>query len=61
MVDYKRQGVTMCPYLKNGNVCNFFDTYQEGYNWKTYCLTDKWTGCENFTRRSEEERRKKLV
>lgn len=51
----------MCPYLKNGTTCNFFGTSQAEYQKKTYCLSSNWAGCENYKKRSEEERRNKRV
>jgi len=52
----------MCPYLKYGNVCNFSDSTQSGYNHKTYCLgSGKYTSCPNYTNRTPQEKESKKV
>jgi len=53
----------MCPYFKaNYNICNFFDTYQDGYQKEHYCMSSgEWQRCANYDRRSPEEKIKYLL
>jgi hypothetical protein len=53
----------MCPYYDmNYKKCNFFGTTQEGYQKEHYCLdSSNWKGCENYTRRSIDEKLNKRL
>jgi len=48
----------VCPYYNTDyKNCNFFGTLQEGYQRENYCLSsDNWRRCENYTRRSFDEK-----
>jgi hypothetical protein len=48
----------VCPYYNTGvSTCNFFDTYQDGYQKENYCLSsDNWKRCANYEKRSDSER-----
>jgi len=47
-----------CPYYQTDyKKCNFFDTYQEGYQRDAYCLSDdNWKRCVNYSNRSYDEK-----
>jgi len=53
----------MCPYFQaEYKKCNFFDTYQEGYQVEHYCRsTDNWQHCANYEKRSLDEKISKRV
>ena len=50
--------MVMCPYYQSEyKQCNFFGTYQEGYQKEHYCLSsDEWRHCANYENRSLEEK-----
>ena len=50
--------MSMCPYYDTSyKKCNFFGTTQEGVQKENYCLSDSnWRRCENYVRRSQDEK-----
>jgi len=52
-----------CPYFnRDSKRCALFDTYQDGYQKEHYCLSSSdWKGCPNYTSRSYEEKRSKMI
>jgi len=48
----------ICPYYNSDSkVCNFFGTYQGGYQKENYCLSnDNWKRCANYEKRSYDEK-----
>jgi len=50
--------MSICPYYDSDcSLCNFFSTTQEGYQKENYCLSsNNWKGCENYSRRSYDEK-----
>ena len=55
---YKRKKMIVCPYYQTEyKQCNFFGTYQEGYQKEHYCLSsDDWRHCANYEKRSLDEK-----
>jgi len=53
----------MCPYLRSGNICNFYGTEALKDTLQTKCLpsSDNWKSCPNYTIRSPQERESKRV
>ena len=58
MADYD-----ICPYYHGDyKKCNLFDTTQEEYQRKTYCISkNDWKRCANYTGRSFDEKMKKKL
>jgi len=45
----------MCPYMTNTSYCALFDTYQDGYEKSTYCLSSShWANCANYNKATPE-------
>ena len=52
-----------CPYFdRDYKKCNFFGTYQEGYDRENKCLSSSnWKNCPNYTGRSYDEKVSKKI
>jgi len=53
----------VCPYYNTDyKNCNFFGTYQEGYQRENYCLSsNNWKQCANYYNRSLDEKMNKKL
>jgi len=53
----------ICPYFNtSSSVCNFFETYQEGYQKNEYCMSsDNWKQCGHYQQRSDGEKKSKQL